>query len=141
MDTRKEADTGRATTAVVMTGSAWSLGTLGLFLLFAPGETSGALGWDGGEVAASLAAAGLLAVAILDWAGRGAIYGGIYGRPIVLANLVLSTAGGLALLNAQLDRAEAVLLGWVPVALLGAIGVAFGLILFGRIGGPGRGGV
>lgn len=124
------------TTRLILTFGALALGVLGGLLLFAPVETSAAFGWTAGEAAPSLAAGGLLAVAVLDWTGRTAIYGGIYGRPIVLANLVLALTGGLALLRVQMDAPDAPLLGWVPVALLALHGLGFGLLLLGRVGGP-----
>lgn len=127
---------GTGATHLILTISALALGVLGMLLLFAPVEASVAFGWSGGEAAPSLAAGGLLAVAILDWTGRSAIYGGIYGRPIVLANLVFALTGGLALLRVQLDAPTAHPLGWIPVAILAAHGISFGLILVGRVGGP-----
>ena len=123
-------------TGLIMRGSALGLGSLGFVLLFAPTEGAMAFGWGGGGLATSLAAGGLLAVAMLDWTGRNAIYGGIYGRPIVLANLMLSLTGGLPLLGAQLENPGAPTLGWIPVAVLGAHGTAFALLLLGRVGGP-----
>ncbi len=125
-------------TGLVMRGSALLLGGLGLALLFAPAETTALFGWTGGGALSTLAAGGLLAVAALDWMGRGAIYGGIYGRPIVVANLMMALTAGLGLLQVQLIGPEAPVLGWIPVAVLIAHGLAFGLILFGWIGGPPR---
>jgi hypothetical protein len=125
-------------TGVVMRGSALVLGGLGLALLLAPEEMARLFGWSGGSALSGLAAAGLLAVAALDWMGRGAIYGGIYGRPIVVANLMMSLTGGLGLLDAQLRSHGAHPWGWLPVAALAAHGLGFGLVLVGRIGGPPR---
>lgn len=130
---------GTAATHWILTASALALGAVGVALLFAPVETSAAFGWAGGEAAPSLAAGGLLAVAILDWTGRSAVFGGIYGRPIVLANLVLALTAGLALLRVQLSGPDAPALGWIPVGILALHGVAFGLLLTGRVGGPRRG--
>jgi hypothetical protein len=125
-------------TGVVMRGSALLLGGLGLALLFAPAETAAGFGWTGGGALSTLAAGGLLSVAVLDWLGRRAIYGGIYGRPIVVANLMMALTAGLGLLQIQLTSPGAPRLGWVPVVVLAVHGLAFGLILFGRIGGPPR---
>jgi len=125
-------------TGFVIRGSALLLGGLGLALLLAPAGVADLFGWRGGSALSGLAAAGLLSVAALDWMGRGAIYGGIYGRPIVVANLMMSLTGGLGLLDAQLRSPGAYPWGWLPVGALAAHGLAFGLILFGRIGGPPR---
>lgn len=124
--------------ARILTASAIALGAFGVLLLFAPEEAAGALGWGSGTTGPSLAAAGLLSVAVLDWMGRGAIYGGIYGRPIVLANLTLAITGGLTLVRAQAEGGGAPPLGWLPVAVLGLHGVGFAFLLFGSgIGGDG----
>ncbi|GMV04504.1 MAG: hypothetical protein AMXMBFR53_07840 [Gemmatimonadota bacterium] len=127
----------RRSTLIILSLSALMLGSLGLVLLFAPEETSSALGWGGGVAAPSLAAGGLLALAVLDWTGRGALFGGVYGRPIVLANLVLALTGGLALLRTQASTTDAPAAGWIPVAVLLLHGVGFTFILLGRVGGPG----
>jgi hypothetical protein len=115
-----------------MGGAAAALGALGLALLFAPDETSIALAWGGGVVAPSVAAGGFLALAVLNWMGRGAIYGGIYGRPIVLANLTFALTAGLALFNHQTGPGPSSPLGWIPVAILAFQGVVFGRMLMGR---------
>lgn len=128
----------RATRSILM-ASALFFATLGGAMLFAPVEVADAFGWTAGEAVGSLAAGGLLALAILDFTARGAIHGGIYGRPIVLANLIFVLTAGLALLRWQLSATPAEPLGWLLVGGFGLHGVAFGLILVGRLGGPGRG--
>jgi hypothetical protein len=76
----------------ITTLSACVLATGGVALLFAsdellprlvPGTTAGA------TVLGQLVAAGWLAIAWLDWSQRRMLIGGIYGRPMVLANLAL----------------------------------------------------
>ena len=122
-------------TTPLLRASALLLGALGLALLLAPEEASAALGWGTtSSAAASLAAGGVLAIAILNWMGKRAVYGGIFGRPIVLANLTLSMCGGLALLRMQL--AGGAPLGRIPVVILGLNGVLFGRLLVGGV--PGR---
>lgn len=126
----------RPATTPFLQASAFLLGALGFALLFAPGETSAAFGWGVTSPAAvSLAAGGVLAIAILNWMGRGAVYGAIFGRPIVLANLTLSMCGGLALLKLQLADSAAPL-GWVPVLILLLNGALFSRLLLGGV--PGR---
>lgn len=128
-------DTAPATTPYLQ-ASAFLLGALGIALLFAPVETSAAFGWRGtSPAAASLAAAGVMAIGILNWMGRGAVYGAIFGRPIVLANVTLSMCGGLALLKLQL--AGGAPLGWIPVVILLLNGALFARLLLGGV--PGRG--
>lgn len=65
---------------------------------FAPGTPQSA-SWIG-----QLVGAGWLAVAALNWLSRGSILGGIYGRPVVSANLALYFISAMVLLRAALDN-------------------------------------
>ena len=72
---------------VMMTMSAVVLAVLGVLTLFFPEELVTALQLGAAvQLPVQLLAGGFFGIAVLDWTGRGAIYGGIYGRPIVLAN-------------------------------------------------------
>lgn len=94
-------------------------------LLFAPAELLSALSpgfpasaaWVG-----QLLGAAWLGLAALNWLSRSAVLGGIYGRPVVFANLMLYFVGGLSVLRAA-ERAEFPPLLWaviVPAAILAA---------------------
>lgn len=75
-----------------------------------------------------LLGAAWLGVAALNWLHRGALLGGIYGRPVVLANLVLYFVGALSLLRALVGPGVPRAL-WglaVPLALLA---VVYGVLL------------
>lgn len=74
-----------------------------------------------------LVAAGWLAVAALNWLQRGAILGGIYGRGVVFANLVLYFVSALSLLRALLGGAPAVL--WLIFIPMATMAVAYGALL------------
>ena len=75
-----------------------------------------------------LLGAAWLGVAALNWLQRGALLGGIYGRPVVLANLVLYFVGALSLLRALLGSGvPRVMWGLaVPLALMA---VVYGVLL------------
>lgn len=74
-------------THLIMQASALYLGVLGLALHFAPEEMARALGASGeGGAVLGLAAGPYLGMAALNWLGRNAVYGGIFGRPVVFAN-------------------------------------------------------
>jgi hypothetical protein len=103
----------------------------GLVLLFAgdavlpqlmPGFPS-AGAWLG-----QLVAAAWLAVAALNWTSQWALLGGIYGRPVVLANgtLYFIAATSLARAVAQ-DRAPAAL--WVLLVPAATFAVVYGWLL------------
>ncbi|MEW5930611.1 MAG: hypothetical protein AB1941_24390 [Gemmatimonadota bacterium] len=98
----------------------------GLTLLFAPDAVLPRLvpgfppegAWLG-----QLLAAALLALAALDWLSRRALLGGIYGRPVVLANVAFYFIAALSLLRHILERGAPVAI-WavaVPVAILAAV--------------------
>ncbi|MEQ9103302.1 MAG: hypothetical protein RIE53_01245 [Rhodothermales bacterium] len=82
-----------------------ALGLLGGALIFAPLETAGWFGWQmDQELPLSLLGSAIFGLALLNWMGRNAVYGGIYGRPILLGNLAHAFAGFMALIGvATLD--------------------------------------
>ena len=87
---------------VILTVTAVVAGASGGVLLFAPDDILRALG-GGAAIAAPVAAASALALqlaggalfgfAMLNWMARGTRVGGIYGRPLAMANLIQWGAG------------------------------------------------
>ncbi|MET0396307.1 MAG: hypothetical protein ABW277_05755 [Longimicrobiaceae bacterium] len=98
----------------------------GLALLFAPDVVLPRLvpGFPaGGEWLGQLLAAALLGLAALDWLSRASLLGGIYGRPVVLANTAFYFVAAMALLRHAVGRDVPAAL-WVvavPVALLAGV--------------------
>jgi hypothetical protein len=94
-----------------------------LLPLAAPGVPPSAA-WIG-----QLLAAAWLGLAALNWLSRDAMIGGIYGRPIVIANLYCYTVSALSL-------AKIVFLSGTPMFVRGAaavftvLAVVYGVILF-----------
>lgn len=85
-------------TRLILSSSALFLATIGLALTFAPHEilaTSDPLQ----TTAAQLLGAALCGFAFLNWMSKGTVMGGIYGRPLAIANLAHFTIGGLALIK------------------------------------------
>ncbi len=86
--------------SLISRSSAGFLALGGLLLLFAPDEIlprvvpdfPASASWLG-----QLIAAGWLALAILNWASRSSLLGGIYGRPVVLANALFYFIGATTL--------------------------------------------
>ncbi|MCK6606400.1 MAG: hypothetical protein L6Q59_16005 [Ignavibacteriaceae bacterium] len=75
----------------LMVSSAVVLGVFGLLTSFFAKElllhtkvTSG----GAGEMFMQFLAAGMLGFAFMNWTGRNAVLGGIYGRPIIMGNLI-----------------------------------------------------
>jgi hypothetical protein len=75
-----------------------------------------------------LLGAAWLGVATLNWLQRSAVLGGIYGRPVVFANLVLYFVSALSLLRAALGdvTAPGLSVAFIPAAVLAA---AYGTLL------------
>ena len=114
----------------LMVSSAAILGAAGVALLFAPAELARLVAGSSPGTAQSatlplqLWAAALLGLAAVDWIGRGLMLGGIYGRALVLGNLVHWFVAALVLLRAALDRPSAPAL-WAATALVGALAFLF----------------
>lgn len=110
------------------------MGAVGLVLLFAPEEVGPHLGLGGGDasLAVQLFGSALAAFGMLNWAGRGAIYGGIYGRPIALGNFLLGV-----LVVTGLGRQAQGVGAWIVVGAFLIHTMGFASVLFGR--GPGLG--
>ena len=116
-----------------MTLSAAALGALGLSTSFLPQEIliRAAMPADRFNVALiQIAGALYVGFAMLNWSAKGSLLGGIYGRPIVLANFAHFAIGAIVL-------AKIVAAGQmqIEVALLTAVYVLFaawfGFVLFG----------
>jgi hypothetical protein len=115
-----------------MSASALLLAAAGLALLFAPSEIHRLLIAPDGAAAPPLLlqfwSAGLLGLAATSWTGRGMTLGGIYGRALVVGNLVHWTVGALVGVRAAFDHPDPGLL-WVAVAVFGGFALAFGWLL------------
>jgi hypothetical protein len=120
-----------STSGMLARVSAALLGVAGLSLLFAadvllPRIAAGLspeASWFG-----QLLAAAWLGVATLNWLTRSSVLGGIYGRPIVLANATLYFVSAMVLVNAAMRAGSLAL----TVAALAAAAMAtlYGWLLF-----------
>lgn len=113
------------TTRLIASISAIISGASGVVLLFAADMALPALtGQPSGAVwLAQLAGAAWLGMAALNWLSRGATLGGIYGRPVVIANVAAWFITSTVLLKAPF--------GAGPVAALvpGAFAALYGALL------------
>ncbi|MEM7415862.1 MAG: hypothetical protein AAF389_10230 [Gemmatimonadota bacterium] len=109
----------------LLSATALGLALIGFPALFVPEVVATWLELGAGAtLPVQLFGGGLLSVAVLDWVGRGAIYGGIYGRPIVVANFGFAMLTSGTMLSACLDgRVSPV--GWVAVGIFAAQAVGF----------------
>jgi hypothetical protein len=119
-----------------MTVSSLALGLAGLILLFAPQEAVAALGVPLTHplaVLAQLMGALYVSLALMNWTAKDSVIGGIYARPISLANFAHFFVGTLVLARAQVSQggriaAVGLLIGYVVFAIL------FGWLVFGATG-------
>ena len=123
-----------------MSSSAVFLAALGVSASFLPSEMLAHAGAPAGwfpELMIQVAGAAFIALALLNWSARGNLLGGIYGRPVALANFAQFAIGAVTLLKNVGDVRD------FPVLLVVTAGYAlfaawFGYVLFGA--GPVRSG-
>ena len=104
---------------------------LGAALVFAPAEAAALVTGrgDAPDLAFSLLGAALVGLGAMNWMARRAPIGGIYGRPVLTANLAHFVIGGLALLRVGLDGAGTGWL-WALCAAYLAGAAFYGALLF-----------
>lgn len=104
-----------------------------LACLFAGGELLAAFGAAGTpleRVLVQLLGAGLFGFAMLNWMSRYAPIGGIYGRPLVAANLAHTVTAALALLHV-IRGGSATGAVVAAFAFYAVFAIGFGVRLFG----------
>ena len=96
-------------TKLIMSSTAILLAAIGISLIFAPDNVSIALGMNNSKelsLILQLIGAAYYAFAMLNWMAKGALIGGIYNRPIAVANLSHFLIGGLALTKAAFSNPQ-----------------------------------
>ncbi len=87
---------------LLMTSSALFFGLAGLLFLFLPEEISYYLKTSGSQTETAffqLLSALYLGFGVLNWMSRSVLVGGIYKRPVVLANLINFWIGAITLIK------------------------------------------
>lgn len=119
-------------TKILMRLSALLMGIIGLITSFLPAEILSHYGVHparGIEFALQILGATYLGFAVLNWTARFNLIGGIYGRPIALANLLHFSVAAITLLKVIIEghtRAEVV----IGAALYSVFAVCFGIVVF-----------
>lgn len=72
----------------------------------------------------------LFSFAILNWMAKGTTIGGIYNRPIALANFTHFAIGSLTLAKAVMGNSEQRYLFWFLTGIYMLFAILFGIILF-----------
>ena len=111
-----------------MAGSAAVYFIASLALLFLPAEIVTRTGMEASPVLLQLISGGLYGFAMLNWMLRYSTIGGIYHRPVIVANLGHAVIGSMSLLRAGG--------GWpvvVVAAIYALIAIGFGRKLFAKV--------
>lgn len=119
-------------TRLLMISSVAFLAAAGLAASFLPEEIlrhAGSPGRTFEVLIVQSAGAAYMGFAILNWFSRGHLLGGIYGRPLVLANFLHFAVVALAVLKVLIDgeRATEIIIG---VAVYSIFAAGFGFVLF-----------
>ena len=70
------------------------------------------------------------AFAILNWMSKGSIIGGIYNRPIAMANLTHFVIAGLALIKGILSNPSLSYIIWSIAIIYSIFAILFGIVAF-----------
>ncbi|MBF9253283.1 hypothetical protein I2I11_08265 [Pontibacter sp. 172403-2] len=119
-------------TKLLMSASAIVMALIGISLTFLPDEISvylnvEATGWL--PLILQLLGALYFAFAMLNWMAKGNLIGGIYSRPVAVANFAHFFIGGLALLKAAVAGPGLVSV-WVAGIVYAAFALLYGIVLF-----------
>lgn len=118
----------------LLTASALFLLVIGAALNFMAPEVAGLLGMNGVPQAAlilQLLAGFLLGAGVINWMLKRNPIGGIYGRPLCVANLLQFTVATFALGRAAW-HGQLPVAGWVLCAICAVFALGFGWLIFAR---------
>ena len=120
-------------TKVVLAASGIMLGIAGIVLTFLPEETQNYLDLGAGRtptILVQLLGALYFALGMLNWMAKSSLTGGIYNRPVVIANLSHFLIAGLALARGLLSDSPLPATLWTAGIIYILFALLFGLILF-----------
>jgi hypothetical protein len=127
-------------TRILMTTNSFVLGFAGMVALFAPQELLAMLSapvTNPLPVIIQLMGALYFSFALINWAAKGNILGGIYSRPISIGNFSHFTVGTLVLAKHQLSGGANALLFAAMIAYA-AFAIVFGWLVFVHSGIAGK---
>ncbi len=117
----------------IMTTASLLLGVSGIVLTFAPDLIISSLGINPTHVSVLLGQiiGGLyFGFAMLNWMTKESLIGGIYNRPVAVANLTHFMIAGLALAKASISNTELPTLILIVSVAYVLLAILFGIILF-----------
>ncbi|MBT3608336.1 MAG: hypothetical protein HN815_09080 [Candidatus Marinimicrobia bacterium] len=120
-------------TKSLMTLSAIILALIGISLIFLPKEILEYLELSVSEtlqLLMQIIGSFYFAFAILNWMSKGSIIGGIYNRPIAMANLTHFVIAGLALIKGILANPSFSYVIWLIAIIYSIFAILFGIVAF-----------
>ena len=120
-------------TKILMTLSAIILALIGISLIFLPKEILDYLELSVSEtlqLLMQIIGSFYFAFAILNWMSKGSIIGGIYNRPIAMANLAHFVIAGLALIKGILANPSLSYVIWSIAIIYSIFAIFFGIVAF-----------
>lgn len=120
-------------TKFIMTTSAVVLGIMGILLTFIPDEILIHFSIETNRITLFLTqilGALYFAFAMLNWATKTSLIGGIYNRPIAIANFTHFLIAGLALIKGIISNPSVFYTIWIAGIFYCVFGISFGIILF-----------
>lgn len=120
-------------TKLIMTLSACYMYSIGILLTFAPDLILDYLSLVPNQITLFLLqiiGALYFGFGMLNWMNKGRPIGGIYNRPVAIANLSHFMIAGLALLKGLSSTANISLAIWTLGIIYSVFGIAFGILLF-----------
>jgi hypothetical protein len=118
-------------TKLIMTLSAISLAAIGIALTFCPIEFGTMIGLGSSvnfQLILQLLGALYFGFAMLNWVAKGNIIGGIYAKPVSIANFTHYFIGALALIKVLIRNHNLPYYLWIAVAIYSIFAVCFWLI-------------
>jgi len=120
-------------TKLLMTLSAMILALIGISLIFLPNEILDYLQLSVSEtlqLLMQIIGSLYFALAILNWMSKGSLIGGIYNRPIAMANLTHFVIAGLALIKGILANPSLSYVIWSIAIIYSIFAIFFGIVAF-----------
>jgi hypothetical protein len=121
-------------TKILMASSALVMAALGVAATFLPQEIIASLGGGTGRtlpLLVQILGAAYLGFAMLNWMAKESLIGGIYSRPVSMANFLHFAIAGIALVKAVAAGERAVIVLACTVIYV-IFALAFGAVVFGR---------
>ena len=120
-------------TKSLMTLSAMILALIGISLIFLPNEILDYLELSVSEtlqLLMQIIGSLYFALAVLNWMSKGSFIGGIYNRPIAMANLTHFVIAGLALIKGILANPSLSYVIWSIAIIYSIFAIFFGIVAF-----------